>query len=218
MNNLYGIIASILFVGVIIVSAKAFEKAGKEASRKYIHIMLANWWIIAMLFFDNMIWAAFVPGLFVIINYLSYKKGIIKVMEREDGDDNKESPGTVYYAISLFILALLTFGPLKNPLIGLCGIFVMGYGDGLAAVIGQAVKSKEFIIKGNKKSVAGSLAMFGVTLIIFLAFLTYSNSEYVVIKSILIAIFMTVVEAISIKGLDNITVPVLTSVLALLMI
>ena len=80
------------------------------------------------------------------------------------------------------------------------------------------VKSKEFIIKGNKKSVAGSLAMFCVTLIIFLAFLTYSNSEYVVIKSILIAILMTIIEAYSIKGTDNITVPLVTSLLALLMV
>ncbi len=218
MNNIFGIIVSILYVGIIIASAKVFEKAGKEASRKYIHIMLSNWWIIAMVFFDNMFWAAATPLLFVVVNYLSYKKGIIKVMERDDKDENKESLGTVYYALSLFILAILTFGPLNNPIIGLCGIFVMGYGDGLAAVIGQSVKSKEFIIKGNKKTVAGSLAMFCVTLIIFLAFLTYSNAEYIAIKSILVAILMTIIEAYSIKGTDNITVPLITSLLAILMV
>lgn len=218
MNNIFGLIVSLLYVGIIIVSAKVFEKAGKEASRKYIHIMLSNWWIIAMIFFDNMFWAAAAPAIFVIINYLSYKKGIIKVMERDDSDDNKESLGTVYYALSLLILALITFGPLNNPIIGLCGILVMGYGDGLAAVIGQAVKSKEFIIAGNKKSVAGSLTMFCVTLMIFVGFLVYSNSEYVAIKSILVAILMTIVEAVSIKGTDNITVPLITSLLALIMV
>lgn len=218
MNNIFGLIVSLLYVGIIIVSAKVFEKAGKEASRKYIHIMLSNWWIIAMIFFDNMYWAAAAPAIFVIINYLSYKKGIIKVMERDDSDDNKESLGTVYYALSLLILALITFGPLNNPIIGLCGILVMGYGDGLAAVIGQAVKSKEFIIAGNKKSVAGSLAMFCVTLMIFVGFLVYGNSEYVAIKSILVAILMTIVEAVSIKGTDNITVPLITSLLALIMV
>ena len=55
MNNLFGVIVSIIFIGMIIVSAKVFEKAGKEASRKYIHIMLSNWWVIAMIFFDNLI-------------------------------------------------------------------------------------------------------------------------------------------------------------------
>lgn len=218
MNNIFGIIVSILYVGIIIVSAKVFEKAGKEASRKYIHIMLSNWWIIAMIFFDNMFCAAATPALFVVVNYLSYKKGIIKVMERDDKDDNKESLGTVYYALSLFILALLTFGPLNDPIIGLCGIFVMGYGDGLAAVIGQAVKSKEFEINGNKKSLAGSGTMFCITLIIFVAFLIYNNADYTAIKAILVAMLMTIIEAVSIKGTDNLTVPLITSLLALLMV
>lgn len=218
MNNIFGLIVSILYVGIILVSAKVFEKAGKEASRKYIHIMLSNWWIIAMAFFDNMFWAAAAPAIFVVVNYLSYKKGIIKVMERDANDDNKESLGTVYYALSLLILALITFGPLNNPAIGLCGILVMGYGDGLAAVIGQAVKSKEFVIAGNKKSIAGSLAMFCVTLIIFVGFLMYSNTDYIAIKSILVAVLMTIIEAVSIKGTDNLTVPLMTSLLALLMV
>ena len=60
--------------------------------------------------------------------------------------------------------------------------------------------------------------MFLVTLLIMSGFLMYSGAEYAIIKSVLTAVLMTVVEAISIKGLDNITVPVLTSILALLMI
>ena len=59
--------------------------------------------------------------------------------------------------------------------------------------------------------------MFCVTLIIFLAFLTYSNSEYVAIKSILVACLMTIIEAVSVKGTDNLTVPLVTSLLAILM-
>ena len=218
MKNIFGIIVSIIFIAIIMVSAKVFEKAGKEASRKYMHIMLSNWWIIAMVFFDNIFYASLMPALFVVINYLSYKNNIIKVMERDEGDENKESLGTVYYAISLLILAILTFGPIKNPLIGLCGIAVMGYGDGLAAVIGQAIKSPEYRIGKNKKTVAGSCAMFLVTLIIMAGFLTYNKATFVAIKSILVAILMTIVEAVSIKGTDNITVPLITSLLSLLMV
>ncbi len=218
MNNIFGIIVSIAFIGIILVSGRLFEKAGKEASRKFIHIMLSNWWIIAMVFFDNPWTAAIMPAAFVVINYASYKMNIIKVMEREEGEENKESLGTVYYAISLFVLALITFGPLKNPLVGLCGIAVMGYGDGLAAVIGQSVKSKEYRVAGNRKTVAGSCTMFFVTLLIIAGFLQYSMADYVAIKSILIAALMTIVEAVSIKGTDNITVPLLTSLMAFLMV
>ncbi len=218
MNNVFGILVSIIFIGIVLVSARVFEKAGKEASRKFIHIMLSNWWIIAMVFFDNVFFAALMPALFIVINYASYKMDIIKVMERDNGEENKESLGTVYYAISLFVLAIITFGPLKNPLVGLCGVAVMGYGDGLAAVIGQSVKSPEYKIGKNKKTLAGSLAMFCVTLMIMAGFFTYNASSYVAIKSILVAVLMTIVEAISIKGTDNITVPLITSLLAMLMI
>lgn len=218
MNNIFGIIVSLIFIGIIFVSAKLFEKAGKEASRKFIHIMLSNWWIIAMVFFDNVFVAALLPALFIVINYASYKMDIIKVMERNDGEENKDSLGTVYYAVTLFILAIITFGPINNPLIGLCGIAVMGYGDGLAAVIGQSVKSPEYKIGKNKKTLAGSLAMFCVTLMIMAGFLTYNNAEFIAIKSILVAVLMTIIEAISIKGTDNLTVPLLTSLFAALLI
>ena len=218
MNNIFGILVSIFFIGIVFVAARVFEKAGKEASRKFIHIMLSNWWIIAMIFFDNVFCAALLPALFIVINYISYKMNIIKVMERDDGEENKDSLGTVYYAISLFVLAILTFGPLQNPLIGLCGIAVMGYGDGFAAVIGQAIKSPEYIINGNKKTIAGSITMFCITLMILAGFFTYSGVDYIAVKSILVALLMTVIEAVSIKGTDNITVPIITSLLTILMI
>ena len=78
MNNVFGILVSIIFIGIVLVSARVFEKAGKEASRKFIHIMLSNWWIIAMVFFDNVFFAALMPALFIVINYASYKMDIIK--------------------------------------------------------------------------------------------------------------------------------------------
>ncbi len=218
MNNIFGVIVTIIFMGIIFISASLFEKAGKEASRKYIHIMLSNWWIIAMVFFDNMYIVAFIPALFVVINYASYKMNIIKVMERDEGEENKDSLGTVYYALTLLILALVTFGPLNNPVIGLCGVAVMGYGDGLAAVIGQSIKSKEYRIKDNKKTIAGSITMFCITLMIIAGFLKYSNASYVAIKSILVAVIVTFIEAVSIKGTDNLTVPLTTSLLAMLLV
>lgn len=217
MNNIVGIVVSILFVIVVIGISKIFEKFGKEASRKFIHIVLANWWIIAMIFFDNMWAAAAVPALFVVVNYLSHKNNIIKVMER--GTEEKEDTlGTVFFALSLFVLVLATFGPLNNPVIGMCGFFVMCYGDGFAAVFGKVIKSKQYKIGEDTKSVSGSIAMFIITLIIMLWTLLYLNARLWVLKSIVIALIMTVIEAVSIKGTDNISVPLLTSLLTFLMI
>lgn len=213
MTNIWGIILSYVYIALIIVGAKVFEKAGKEASRKFIHIMLGNWWIIAMFFFDNVIYASFVPATFVIINYISYKKQIISVMERENNE--KEGLGTVYYALSLLVLSIISFGILNKPEIGLVPCLVMAYGDGLAAIIGKAVKSKKYEIGNSQKTIAGSLTMFIVTVLTVFIYLTYMQNPAAAFYAIIIGILITIVEAISIKGLDNLTVPICTLLLLL---
>lgn len=205
MNNILGIIISYAYIAIIIVLAKFFEKLGKEASRKFIHIMLGNWWFIAMHFFNNVWTAAFVPATFVIINYLSYKKDLIKVMERDE--ESKDGLGTVYYALSLLILSIITFGILKRPDLGLIPILVMAYGDGLAAVIGKKIKSKKYNIGKTQKSIAGSLTMFIISLIAVSIYLIYIGSGLWFAKAVIMSIVITIIEAISVKGLDNITVP-----------
>ena len=91
----------------------------------------------------------------------------------------------------------------------------MGYGDGLAAVIGQAIESKKFNINGNKKSVAGCIAMFLVTFMIITGYLTKCESANIIIKAILSSILLTLIEAVSKKGTDNLTVPIATTILML---
>lgn len=216
MNNIIGIILSYIFIGIIIIIAKFFEKQDKEISRKFIHIMLSNWWFIAMYFFNNVIYASIVPLSFVFINYISYKKDLISVMERQDC--NKDGLGTVYYALSLFIVSIFTFGIIKKPEIGLCATLIMGYGDGLAAVIGKKVNRISYKVGKTYKTLAGSCTMLCISFFIVAVFLCIMKSNLWILKSFLISVIITILEAISIKGLDNITVPVSACLLLTVML
>lgn len=216
MNNVLGIVLSYVFIAIIIVAAKFFEKAGKEASRKFIHIMLSNWWFLAMYFFDSVIWASIVPLSFVVINYISYKKNLISVMERDE--EEKDGFGTVYYALSLFLISIFTFGIIKRPEIGLCSILIMGYGDGLAAIIGRSIKSMPYKIGKTKKTIAGSCTMLVISFAIVAIFLASINAQMWMLKAILLAISVTILEAVSIKGTDNITVPIFACLLLTTMV
>lgn len=213
--NWLGIIISYLYIGIIIAGAKLFEKRGEEASRKFIHIMLGNWWFIAMYFFTNVWFAIFVPITFVIINYVSYKQDLIKVMERK----NQDGLGTVYYAVSLFILAIVSFGIYQKPILGLIPNVIMAYGDGFAAVVGKCIKSKTYKVGETKKSIAGSITMFIISLIFITIFLT-TRYTFELWQTVLIGIVMsgivTIIEAISVKGIDNISVPVSMLVMLLM--
>lgn len=206
--NIVGLIVSYIYIFFIIIFAKVFEKKGKEASRKFIHIMLGNWWIIPLIFFDNIWSAAFGPATFVIINYISYKKNLIKVMERDD--EKKDGLGTVYYAFSLFIIAIITFLKIDKitPIMGLVPVFVMAYGDGLAAIFGKLIKSPKYKVGNTEKSIAGSTTMFVVSLLIICIYYAINPIGYWFIKAIIMSIIITIIEAVSIKGTDNITVPI----------
>lgn len=212
MNNILGLIFSIIYIGAVLAGSKLVEKKGKEASRKFIHILLGNWWFFVVFFFDNVIWASVLPVLFIFINYLSYKFNIIKSMEREEGED-KDSLGTVFYAVSLFILVIYSYIFVQNPWIGLCGIFTMAYGDGFAAIFGKKYKSKEFKIFGSTKTIIGSSVMFVITFLIHVIFFGVVGTEYFILKAIVVGILATIMEAVSIKGTDNIIVPIITAVI-----
>ena len=215
-----GIIVSYLYVALVIMGGKIFEKRGKEASRKFIHIMLGNWWFIAMYFFTNVWFAAFVPATFIIINYMSYKKDLIKVMERE----NQDGLGTVYFAIALLILVIVSFGIYKKPALGLVPFLVMAYGDGFAAVIGKKIKSKKYKLGETKKSFAGSLTMFVISTLLIAGYLSFNlgttfllGTHWPVVAA-LAGFAITALEAVSGKGWDNITVPLATMALLLLLV
>lgn len=218
MNNMIGIVVSILFVFVVIAISSILTKLkvlSNEGSRKFIHVGVSNWWIIAMIFFSSNIYAAIVPGLFVIVNYISYKKQVFKAMER---DGSKNDLGTVYFALSLLILALITFKNIEFSYIGALGILIMGYGDGLAAVVGVKYGKHKFKVMGNEKSLEGSLTMFFFAFVVSVSLLYIFNPINVILFSLIIAIISTILEVLSTYGLDNLTVPLGTSLIYYLLI
>ncbi|MSU00231.1 diacylglycerol/polyprenol kinase family protein [Tissierella pigra] len=207
MNNIIGILVSIVFVFLIIIIASFMKNLGilsMEGSRKFIHIGVSNWCIISMIFFDNNISAAVVPGFFVIINYISYTKQLFSAMER---NESKKDLGTVYYALSLLILSLITFKDKELSYIGALGILIMGYGDGFAAIVGINFGKHKFKIFGNYKSIEGSLAMFTFSFIVSIIILYIFNPNNILLFSFILAALSTILELFSPFGLDNLTVP-----------
>ena len=217
MNNIWGLIASYVFIFVIIGISTVLQKKGllkDEGARKFIQIGVSNWWIIAMIFFDSVYFAMIPPITFIILNYASYKMNLIKSMER-GGQGNL---GTVYFPISLLILVLLTFTDVigASPYMGAIGILIMGYGDGLAAVIGKKYGKRSLPFG---KSLEGSITMFIASFIVsFVLIFIYNDFITALWIGLAISVVATLVELYTPKGLDNLSVPLLTAVLAFILL
>lgn len=216
MSNIVGIIISFLFTFSIIGISTIMTKQGilsGEGSRKFVHIGVSNWWIIAMIFFNNPFYAAIPPGCFVLLNYIAYRKSIFKVME---GERINKDLGTVYFAVSLLILSLITFSSGSHPYIGGLGVLIMGYGDGFAAVFGTKYTKHSFKIWNNTKTLSGTCAMFVFSFLAAFIILKIYNPAFALPISVILAFAATIIEMFSPLGLDNLSVPLLTTYIYIL--
>ncbi len=159
-----GLGISYVFIFAVIGIAQLLLKAGlldASATRKVVHIGVAHWWILAMLFIDDVGIALIGPVSFILINWVSYRRHVFAAMEHPEPRSNL---GTVYFPIALTILVGLTWSGLFPTWYGLAAILVLGWGDGLASIVGEhpGVRNEalRFAVPGGRKSVLGTAAMF----------------------------------------------------------
>ena len=232
MGNAVGLGVSAAFVtGVLALSGLLSRRgASAEATRKLVHIALGLWWLIAWAFFTSAVWAAVLPAAFVAVNAFAWRRQKMAFMERTGAE---ETPGTVYYAASLTLLALFSFG-IGLPFVGALGVFCMAFGDGFAAVLGKRIGRQELPMTGGK-TVAGSVVMLvasfascAVVLLVagatgwegqvpaFMAnvssagergLVTMGGVGLILLAALGLAVAATVLEAVSPAGLDNLSVP-----------
>lgn len=203
MKIILGYILTYIYIlGVLGISTILKNKMKEETSRKIVHILVGLSWFIMVYFFGVSIHLIIPPLTFIFINYLSYKHNIIKAMERE----NKESRGTIYFALSFFLLALITtIYPKFLPFYGI-GVLSMTLADGLAPFVGQKFNKQK--VGNTNKTYSGSLTIFIITFVICVVFNLYFNLNISVFKLILLSFSAVILELIGKKGIDNLTLPI----------
>ncbi|MDO5849242.1 MAG: SEC59/DGK1/VTE5 family protein [Methanobrevibacter sp.] len=216
--DFYDIIPLIIvyvYVAIVFVSSEKFLKHKPELSRKFLHIMVGNCIFIMPFFKDPMVMVYFLTLPLTVFAFLLTKYSPIQIQNTatEAGHDL----GLVYYAGIWTILIFL----LPNHLwIVALAIASMVYGDGFASVVGQQYGKHKYNISGDPKSVEGSITMFIVIIlasIVVFAFynaIGYPSTPALNIPIIiLMSLIATVAEASTPKGLDNVSVCIVTAIL-----
>ena len=194
----------IVFIFLISKLFKNFYPNNQELLRKIIHIGMGPLIPLAKVLEIEQSAAQYFAGgmsILIVINYI-YK--LFPIIE----DIDRKSFGTFFYCFSLFILISLFWE--QDPLALMAGFFIMTFGDGLAGLIGKNFKSKSWEIFNQKKSIIGTSTMFLVSFIV-ISSLGYTNDIDFNYYYFCIAIVATLLEQISIIGIDNFSVPLITA-------
>lgn len=131
----------------------------------------------------------------------------------------RQSLGTFFYAVSVGVL-VACFWHLQQPQYAAIGILIMAWGDGLAALIGQRFGKHKYQVFGAQKSWEGSLTMLVLSYIVcsLILLFTLGNVWQIWLVSLLVAVVATGLEAFSLLGVDNLTVPLGSAAFAFVLI
>jgi phytol kinase len=213
-----GLAASYAFVFGFIGGATALMRSDvlrASAARKVIHIGVAHWWLIAMALMDDPWVASVGPASFIVINALALRLQLLPAMD--EGADRRNL-GTIYFPISLLVLVNLCWRGVMPVWVGGIAVLVLGWGDGLAALVGEGSGAPGFRVWGGRKTVAGTVLMFSASFIITLTFTLVFNTRYAapgpaVGVAAIVAAAATAVELFTPFGIDNLTVPLAVAAL-----
>lgn len=198
-------------VGAISEGLYLTTNVSPEVTRKVVHIGAGNVIILA--------WMLRIPGwiaiaaalLFSGIALLSYWLPILPGINSV----GRHSLGTFFYAVSVGVLTA-TFWDQGYPQFTAIGILIMTWGDGLAALVGQRWGQHRYQLWRSQKSWEGSATMATVSGGVALITLgvAYGVGATTIAIAIVVAIVATSLEAFSWMGIDNLTVPVGSALLA----
>jgi len=205
----------VLFFGLIIIIIfseilrKHFSWSVK-VTRKFVHVITGILIASTPYLLQSPVPLLLVSGIFVVINFIAIKKGWMPGMHATD----KISYGTFFYPISFFVLLLFLWKDFKSIL--LISVLIMAVADAVAAIVGENVKSPiHYQFSAERKSVQGSLAMFGTSLLIaFFGLKLFGELDNISLSllfcfwfAVIVAVLATAFESISFMGSDNISVP-----------
>ena len=192
-----------LMLGVAQLAKKCL-RASDEVSRKIVHVSVAFTWF-PMYFFFGTAWHLPVPtAIFIVLNYISCRKNLFSMIERSDAE--KQSYGTVYYALSMTVMAVCACIDSRCMVPYGMAALCMALGDGFAPYFG-AIKRGNRSFFGGKRTLYGCVGVFLICGAVLCAMNAAFGLEMLWWQLLIVAWGATIFEIVGVKGTDNLTLP-----------
>ena len=225
------------YVFIVLFVVERLYKGDQAVGRKILHVGIGN--VVFLLWLPTGPWTALVvAGSFVVFTLLITRRMQRRFLDELGRDGGRtllsrayrhviarlstisvsaagNEFGLVYYCIAFLALAVLFY---DRPIVVAAGMLPLAYGDGMGAVVGLKYGAHRYAVF-DRKSIEGSLAVFAATaaaLSVGLAFYGMPLAPAVG-KATAIGAITALVEAVTPRGLDNLSIPAAGAIALLLL-
>lgn len=212
---LYIIIFLTGFMGIIQLSELLYLKfkVNSEITRKIAHILGSLSSLSFLLLFKSHWYVLIIACAFFLLLLISKRKGIYKSIDLVE----RETIGSFMLPVSIYLLYLI-FELTNNKLYFVLPVLILGISDPLAGLVGisnKGAKQIHILAYNFQKTYLGSLSFLFVTLMLTILTFYFFNfsSQNILLLGLFFAFVTTIVEMLSKRGLDNLTVPLVTALL-----
>ncbi len=215
VRQVIGVAAVVAWLAVLSLAALQLNRrwpAQREWSRKLVHIGSGPVVLIAWAFGIERLIAVPAAGLVTLMAALNHRMRVLPAIE----DVERHSYGTVAYGTSITLLLLLWWP--DHPGAVAAGALVMAFGDGAAGLLGPMISSPSWSVFGERRSLVGTAAMGLASLLVLSLLAALGEGPAPGAAAIaLIAVVVTALEQWAFLGVDNLTVPMATAGLWMLL-
>lgn len=173
-----------------------------ELARKFVHMSVGSF-VAFWPFFLSWNEIRLMCVAFVIVVLIDRKLHVFKSVHGV----NRRTVGDILFPLGIALASYIS----TSPWIFAVAVLHLSLGDGVAAIVGQTKpRNYSYTLFGQKKSIAGSVAFWLVSVVIvsgLLLFMPVDLHDVSFAILFLLPLLTTALEGLSIFGMDNVTVP-----------
>ncbi len=206
IGNMVGLASAFLALFALAELLYHWRGMTAESTRKLVHVGTG---LLALLFpvaLQSHWQALLLCSLFAVLLVLSIRFGLLPSVNAI----RRESYGSLGYPVAVYgsYLAYACFGGFHYFYLP---VLILAICDPVAAYVGRKTRFRPYRVGAGLKTVGGSLAFFGTAILLVAAIYLYLGNFPGIGRfmgiALVIATFSTLAEAVSAKGLDNVTIP-----------
>ncbi len=208
--RLVGLIVAIFILITLAEVLRSTLKYRSEVTRKAVHLFTGLLIFFTPYLFQSAVPPVLIAVFFSLFNFICIRLGYFQSIH----GSTQKSYGTVYYPLA-FLILILIFWPTYSFIIQI-SFLILAISDSLAEIVGQnSSHPKTYTFTKDLKSLEGSI-VFACSSFLLLMFSLYFlpapllqmlSLTKIIIIALVGSIFATLMESLSWRGSDNLTIP-----------